>query len=265
MNASERLLRVAEGEIGIRETPPGSNNGDRIRQYLRTTGLGGGYPWCAAFVAWCGDQAFGQNWPLPRTAGCDLLLAFARRHGVLRDTPQPGDVFLCLVGEDDATHTGLVRAVIPDGRAIATIEGNSNPGGSAEGYEVAARPQRLIDPPGRRSVRFIRWQEMLPAEAPWTLYLNETPLGAAEMLAGVNFYPARDLAQRLFGPEETRRKLGWDPDARAVTWAGEPLPAVATLRPDGRAWCPVRDLARSFGLKLEVDAGRHRVTLRRAR
>jgi hypothetical protein len=262
MSASDKLLDVARTQIGVHEDPKGSNKGKEVEAYLAVTGLGGGYPWCAAFVASCGVKAFGTDWPLPRTADCDQLLSFARKHDILRTTPGPGDVFLCLASSDDATHTGFVVKVNPGGNSVETIEGNSNSGGSREGFEVASRPARIVDPVGQQVVRFVHWQDMVQDAGNWSVFLNDTGIGEAEMIGGVNFFPARVLAEKLFGAEQTTEKLGWDDAARTISWGKEALPTISMIR-DGHSWCPVRGLAASFGLTVEVDNAKHRITLRR--
>lgn len=61
----ERALAVALQELadGVREDPPGSNGGPRVREYFtgcsragKLVGLTSG-SWCAAFVGWCDRQA----------------------------------------------------------------------------------------------------------------------------------------------------------------------------------------------------------------
>src|SRR5690606_21016289 len=57
------VIQVARAEIGVKEHS-GRNDGARVGSYLRYTGLGEGYEWCAAFVSWC----FGQlGLPEPNT------------------------------------------------------------------------------------------------------------------------------------------------------------------------------------------------------
>jgi hypothetical protein len=54
--------------------------------------------------------------------------------------PAPGAIFLTLAHR----HTGLVVDVLP-GNRLATIEGNTNAGGSPEGDGVYARERRLSE------------------------------------------------------------------------------------------------------------------------
>lgn len=72
-----KTLAVAASQIGVIESPPGSNRGPQVDVYLRTAGLdpkGHHYSWCAAFVYWCFQQSSNElhlpKNPLVKTAGC---------------------------------------------------------------------------------------------------------------------------------------------------------------------------------------------------
>ena len=47
----DAVEQIYTAEIGVREKT-GKNDGERIEMYLKSTGLGKGYAWCAAFVTW---------------------------------------------------------------------------------------------------------------------------------------------------------------------------------------------------------------------
>lgn len=51
LTTGERALKVATGELGVKEHPAGSNDGPRVREYQSVTGA---YrePWCASFCTW---------------------------------------------------------------------------------------------------------------------------------------------------------------------------------------------------------------------
>jgi hypothetical protein len=121
---------------------------------LQVTGLGPGYPWCAAFVAHVGKSALGAKWPLPLTAGCAVLGDFAKSRGLLVETPEVGDVFLVYFPSlKRYAHTGFVL-----GLNGSTIEGNTSGGGSREGWGVFARSRAW-----KPQDRFIRWTRLLEA------------------------------------------------------------------------------------------------------
>lgn len=132
-----QVVPVAELFVGwVRETT-GKNDGPWVEAIQRTTGNKKGDPWCASFVNFVLDIAFKDYNPLPATASCDELLAFARTNNLLTANPTAGDVFLVMRTKNDATHTGIVTAVLAD--RVKTIEGNTNREGAREGNGVWAR------------------------------------------------------------------------------------------------------------------------------
>lgn len=139
---AEAALAEARTRVGVREKPLGSNSGPEVDAYLERTGLGPGHFWCMAFVYYCVDEAskkLGRPNPLVRTASCSRLYRWARQHGRLVASPQPGDLFLCIGGETGHYHTGFVDGPLRAGR-FPTVEGNSNAEGSANGIGVVRRP-----------------------------------------------------------------------------------------------------------------------------
>ena len=140
--AGQKMVALAQAELGQAEQPPGSNDSPRIAEYRQATAGSGVGPWCAYFTSWAAKQAgvpvgdAGQGF-----GSVDALYAWAQSSGKAIPaggaTPQPGD----LIVWDE--HIGVVEAVLPGGR-IQTIEGNSSDsvarrtygadGGGALGY-----------------------------------------------------------------------------------------------------------------------------------
>jgi peptidoglycan hydrolase-like protein with peptidoglycan-binding domain len=151
------VLQFATGEVGTMEDPLGSNRGPRVDQYLRAVGLdpaAGSFPWCAAFIYFCFQQAANTlNVPNPaiKDAGVLDLWNRAGSQGIRRiaapeaaTTPsvvQPGCRFVITTDSGNG-HTGLVEQVA--GVRLTTIEGNTNLGGSPEGIGVFRRTGRTI-------------------------------------------------------------------------------------------------------------------------
>lgn len=156
------LVEIARSQIGTRET--GNNTGPVIRRYQAATWLPPGpWPWCAAFVCWCVQQALEaapargitvppqfrrpttagaydfENWatdrhpetgkPLRRSGGPEAGVTMVRRPTV-RDL-RPGDIVTFL----PMSHIGIVSGPASDGY-LMTIEGNTNAAGSREGDGV---------------------------------------------------------------------------------------------------------------------------------
>lgn len=136
-------LKVAISQVGVMESPEGSNSGPQVDAYLKSVNLGPGYYWCAAFIYWCFQQAseaLGRKNPVFRTAGCvnhwnqtkgkKIAAADAVENPALL---KPGQIFIINHGRG-AGHTGLVERI--EGGFLHTIEGNSNPAGSSNGIGV---------------------------------------------------------------------------------------------------------------------------------
>lgn len=147
-----RVVPTAEQFIGWVKEATKMNDGPWVEAIQRVTGNKKGDPWCASFVTFVLDIAFRGKNPLVRTASCDVMLEFARKQGWLTDKPQPGDVFLVMKTPTDAVHTGVVVSV--GKTSVKTCEGNTNEGGSRDGWGVFLRERRM------GSLKFIR----IPAE-----------------------------------------------------------------------------------------------------
>ena len=156
-NASMRdlVIDIAASQIGVVEQPRGSNRGPEVDVYIRTTGLNpahDSFPWCVCFLYWVFGQAAKikriEN-PLPKTAGVIALWNLGRHTEaqVVRKseanarTIEPGMIFMLNLGGGKG-HAGLVIEV--QGDHIITIEGNTNPGGSSDGFGVFRRDARPI-------------------------------------------------------------------------------------------------------------------------
>lgn len=151
-----RVVPTAQLFVGWVKEATGLNDGRWVEAILRLVGQTKGAPWCAGFVCLVLDIAYQGRNPLPKTASCDVLLEFARKKGWLVEAPEVGDVFLLMRTKTDAVHTGIVTAT-KEG-AIKTVEGNTNAGGSRDGWGVFAR-ERLT-----KGLLFIRIPDVIPTE-----------------------------------------------------------------------------------------------------
>lgn len=136
----EAALKVAVSQLGVTEDPAGSNSGPRVNEYLRSTGLGPGYPWCMAFVHWCFKKA---GVDLGGGASVGNFEAWGKQHGALVVNPQPGDIVCYRFDADNwPDHVGIVETVSTD-KSIHTIEGNTAYGNDANGGKVMRRIRRI--------------------------------------------------------------------------------------------------------------------------
>lgn len=141
-NTANKLIEIAEKEVGYLEKETNKdldskskNAGDEnYTKYGQWIGLNGQF-WCASFVCWCFNQAFGKE-------GKDLLCgAYSgacetiRANFVKKDKyfkrgakrPKIGDViFFTGTRHNGANHIGIVYKV--DDTMVYTIEGNTSGG-----------------------------------------------------------------------------------------------------------------------------------------
>lgn len=132
-----RIAELATAELGVREEPPGSNDGARIAEYRTATAGSGVGPWCAYFTSWV---AQGAGVPIgPEGAGMGYVpdvRRWAAETGRLippgTARPQAGDLVIFDRGGVPG-HIGVVTGVRPDG-SFTTVEGNSSDAVSARSY-----------------------------------------------------------------------------------------------------------------------------------
>ena len=142
------LVEIARKQLGTEEDPKHKNTGSSILKYQASTSLAGqGWPWCAAFVDWCVQQFAKEDNKIthaPRTPSAFGLIAWGNdNHFKVFDppigspddvTPEPGDIVVY-----EFSHTGIVSKNGDPTHDFYAIEGNTNPGGGRDGYEVAER------------------------------------------------------------------------------------------------------------------------------
>jgi hypothetical protein len=98
------VMARAHAEVGEHEWPPGSNMGEIVK-YLASVGLGGGYPWCAAFVTWVLKKEGFAAYP-PGPASADSWGTWAKQKGITKPKAQSrmGDLW---VWEWNASTDGM--------------------------------------------------------------------------------------------------------------------------------------------------------------
>ena len=131
----ELVRQIYNSQVGIVEQG-GANRGKEVAEYLASTGLGPGNPWCAAFVSWCYQQA---QIDAPHSAWVPAYFAKGKmiylRGKFQSKTPQTGDVFSIWYSRlGRPAHIGFVEEWGENW--ITTVEGNTNEAGSREGIGV---------------------------------------------------------------------------------------------------------------------------------
>ena len=140
MKTAETVLALARQELGIRESPAGSNQVKYNTWYYGRAVSGSAYPWCMVFVQWCFDQV-GAAALLPlRTASCGALMRAAQKANLwVTQDFLPGDVVIYdFSGSGSTDHTGIVERITSTG--VTAIEGNTSQAGSqSNGGEVCRK------------------------------------------------------------------------------------------------------------------------------
>lgn len=114
----ETIVDIAEGEVGVHETPMGSNRGG-CEKYQRPYGeIYVGLAWCATFDGYCWAEAGIPNARTMASPSTGLMAQYAHDHGLV-GAPRPGAAFVI-----PWVHTGLLHSLI-GGSIWNTIEGNS--------------------------------------------------------------------------------------------------------------------------------------------
>ena len=137
MLTSNRVIGVAQSQLGIKESPAGSN----MTKYGKWYGMDGN-PWCAMFVSWVLHKA---GWSDGTSRGgkfayCPYWVTWFKSKGLWkgRKSPAMGDIVFFAGKDGVACHVGIVEKVI-DSNTVQTIEGNTSAGSNANGGQVQRR------------------------------------------------------------------------------------------------------------------------------
>ena len=137
----EAVLQVTRWQLGVMESPKGSNKVKYNTDYYGREVSGEVYPWCMVFVWWCFHEA-GFN--LRKTASCtNLADAYKAANQWVTKEFKPGDIAMFdFSGKRKKTeHCGIIVEV--HDTYIVTIEGNTGTGNDSNGGEVMQRKRAL--------------------------------------------------------------------------------------------------------------------------
>ena len=145
MATAEQVLAAARAELGVKESPAGSNNVKYNTAYYGQEvwdgKAGGKYPWCMVFLWWCFRRAGAAElfFDGKKTASCGSLMSYARSRGQwVTSGYLPGDIVIYdFPGGGAADHCGIV--VTPPATGVRAIEGNTALGNDSNGGEVMER------------------------------------------------------------------------------------------------------------------------------
>lgn len=142
MATAQDILKIAQAEIGTKESPANSNNVKYNTWYYGKSVNGSAYPWCATFVSW----VFGQIDPslIKKSASCmDIGNWFKNNNQWKISNPQAGDVVFFKYNTNSrwTNHIGIVESVNVDD-SIITIEGNTSVTSNDNGGSVMRRTRK---------------------------------------------------------------------------------------------------------------------------
>lgn len=128
------ILKAAKKEVGVKESPPNSNNvkyntwyyGREVHDHDINSTIT--YPWCCTHIAWLYRNE--QNL-CKKTASCSDLLRWFQSKGQVVTDPQPGDVVFMKFDKSStalAQHVGLVidNSIWAKQLKVRTHEGNTS-------------------------------------------------------------------------------------------------------------------------------------------
>lgn len=142
MTACERVLSAAAREVGVKESPAGSNKVKYNTWFYGREVFGSSYAWCCVFVCWVFHQA-GLDDLVRRTGGCTTLMNWFKAKGRLVDirSAKPGDVVFYQFDKDAyADHIGIVESAGKTG--VVAIEGNTSVTSNDNGGAVMRRSRK---------------------------------------------------------------------------------------------------------------------------
>ena len=162
MSAIDKLIHIAENEVGYLEKKSNYRLDDKTEnagsanytKYWRDIMPSyQGEPWCACFVTWCFEQAFGQDMAKKLLKHypyvyCPTMASLFMLHA----NPKRGDIVIFYRG-GTFTHTGIVASV--NGDYFTTIEGNTSGGSEivANGGAVCRKGYYNSNLPGTKFCR----------------------------------------------------------------------------------------------------------------
>lgn len=146
MARASELLTKAAREVGVTESPKGSNRVKYNTVYYGREVSGSAYPWCAAFMWWLFRECNASDlfFDGKKTAYCPTVESWGRSKGLTVDKTKgrPGDIILFdFNGKGVSGHIGIIEKV--EGSYYVTIEGNTGTLSNDNGGAVMRRTRPL--------------------------------------------------------------------------------------------------------------------------
>lgn len=143
---AQDILKIAKGELGVKESPAGSNKVKYNTAYYGREVSGSAYPWCCVFVWWLFQKVNAKElfYNGGKTASCTTLMKFAKANGLwVTSGYKPGDLILYDFDKDksDAEHVGICEEATKTN--VTVIEGNTSLTNQDNGGSVMRRTRPI--------------------------------------------------------------------------------------------------------------------------
>lgn len=136
MATASEVIKIAQGELGVKESPANSN----MQKYGKEYGANG-TAWCCQFVWWVFKHAGASElfYGGKKTAYCPTLMNYYKKQGQFftKDFKAGDIIFFDFNANKQPDHVGIVERV--SGSTVYTIEGNTSTTNDANGGRVMRR------------------------------------------------------------------------------------------------------------------------------
>ena len=145
MITANQVLALAKGQLGTKESPPGSNNVVYNTEYYGKP-VSGNYPWCCVFIWWLFKKLNASNLFCggAKIASCTAVMRYAKNHGLwVTSGYKPGDLVLYNWNgkKDECHHIGILEGT--GNGTVICIEGNTSMTNQDNGGNVMRRTRNL--------------------------------------------------------------------------------------------------------------------------
>ena len=145
----KEVIALAKSEVGVVEDKPYNNSGTRVNEYQKIGSCGvitTGAPWCQFFMNWLiieTAKKLGKTYKWTCSGYTPDNVNLGVKKGIGKKNAEKKDIHIGAFGyiyspsRKNARHVFLIVGM--EGNNVITIEGNTNGGGSPEGYGVFVR------------------------------------------------------------------------------------------------------------------------------
>jgi peptidoglycan hydrolase-like protein with peptidoglycan-binding domain len=160
-----KILKIANENIGIVEKG-GNNYGKEVEEYQSIGSNGivdGGSPWCQYFMNYLlikASEELNLDFKGTYSGYTPEVVNWGKKKGIAIINPKIEDIqqgdwgFVYSSARNSAKHVFIIEEV--KSTYVVTIEGNTNPGGGADGFGVFRRSR----PIGPQCWAIIRWKDL---------------------------------------------------------------------------------------------------------